>query len=325
MKDLDRKYRDNALTPDELLELRRRVNESSDGELEAEMLNAWNENDFDTSCADPKRIRKIKKSIDHTLRPHRRGATLWRYYSGIAGCALLPIFIALTLYLNHENNQLSSQDITISTGIGERAGITLPDGSKAILNSMSELSYNLGEYNDGERNIRFSGEGYFEVMKAPEKPFVISNPSLMVEVLGTTFNLLARADRPTAELSLEEGKVLFAAMPHGDSVLMHPNERAILNQATGCITVVSMPHIMRASAWTRGELIYRNSKLRDILNDLEDYYNISIETDCDECLENTFTGTLSTHDLNESLEIIELSYNLKATKAHNNVLLETKK
>ena len=322
MKDLERKYRHDTLTSAELIELRQKVNASTDHELEQGMLDAWNEGDFNThQQTDNSTLQLIKKNIDRALWPTRWRATLWKCYTGIAGCLLLPIFIALTISLHRTNTQLYNHDITFSTGKGERAAVVLPDGSKAMLNSMSELSYTLGDYNNERRNVKFDGEGYFEVTRDPHAPFTIASHNLKVEVLGTTFNLLARNDGETAELWLEKGCVLLVSLSKGDSAILNSNEKAILDQSTGSITVVKEPNITMASAWTRGELIYRNTKLREVLRDIETCYNISIKTDCDEDLDNTFTGTLSTHNLNEALEIIELSYNLKAYIDNKNVSL----
>lgn len=316
MEDLERKYRENSLTPAELLELREKINSSGDGELERRMLDAWIETDG--KDVESKQIRRIKRRIDIA---NRKRVYPLLYYAGIAAGILLPILIASTLYLYHENNRIYDQSITISTGKGERAGITLPDGSKVTLNSMSELCYSVAEYNKEARHIDFSGEGYFDVRHSPEAPFVINSRNLKVEVLGTTFNLLARTEGETSELSLEKGRVLLVSLQRGDSVVLNANQKAILDQNTGNITVITSNTIDMASGWTRGELIYRNTKLSEVIRDIEDNYNISIKINDEECLENTFTGTLSTHDLNEALEIIELSYNLKARIDHKNVLL----
>lgn len=324
MDELEHKYRNGTLTGEELIELRRKVNAASDEELERRMLEVWNSGTIDESGVDDGLIRGIKERIDRQLTAGKEVGNRWLRYGQIAAAVLLPIFMACTLYLYLENDRLNSGEVIVSTGEGERSGVLLPDGSKVTLNSMSRLLYSGREYNRDKRNIRFCGEGYFEVRKMPRVPFVIENRNLQVEVLGTTFNLSVRDTEQMAELALEEGRVLLISTRKGDSVVLHPNEKALVNQQTGDIRVVIPRDIKMASAWVRGELIFRNSKMQDVLHSIERNYNITFRVACNECLSNTFTGTLPTNNLNEALEVIELSYGLKASIRNKEVLLEKK-
>ncbi len=113
MEDLERKYRENSLTPAELLELREKINSSGDGELERRMLDVWIETDG--KDVESKQIRRIKRRIDIA---NRKRVNLLLYYAGIAAGILLPILIASTLYLYQENNRIYDHSITISTGKG---------------------------------------------------------------------------------------------------------------------------------------------------------------------------------------------------------------
>lgn len=319
---LEYKYRNGTLTGEELIELRRKVNAASDEELEQRMLEVWNSGTINEAGVDDGLIRGMKERIDRQLLTGKNIGNRWLRYGRIAAAVLLPIFMACTVYLYYENHRLGSGEIIVSTGEGERSGVLLPDGSKVTLNSMSRLLYKNREYSRDERNIRFCGEGYFEVRKMPQVPFVIENRNLRVEVLGTTFNLSVRDTEQMAELALEEGRVLLISTRKGDSVVLHPNEKALVNQQTGDIRVVIPGDITIASAWVRGELIFRNSKLQDVLHSIEKNYNITFRVACNEFLANTFTGTLPTNNLNEALEVIELSYGLKASIRNKEVLLE---
>lgn len=324
MDELEAKYRNGTLTGEELVELRRKVNAASDEELERRLLKAWNEESIDESGVDDGTMKRIKSGIDRQLLVRKKTKYNWLRYGQIAAGFLLPVFMVWTFFLYHENERLSTSEVVVSTSEGERSSVLLPDGSKVTLNSMSRLLYQTKEYNQSKRNIRFFGEGYFEVRKMPQVPFVIESHNLQVEVLGTTFNLSVRDTEQMAELALEEGRVLLISAQKGDSVILNPNEKAIVNQWTGDIQVVTLRDIETASAWMRGELVFRNSRLQDILRSIERTYNVTFRTDCDECLNNTFTGTLPVNNLHEVLEVLELSYDLKASVHHKVVMLEKK-
>ena len=80
-------------------------------------------------------------------------------------------------------------------------------GVLVSLNSKSRLIYFPKDYNKKERKIAFGGEGYFQVKRNVNTPFLINAKGLQVRVLGTTFNLSVRDTERTAELALEEGCV----------------------------------------------------------------------------------------------------------------------
>ena len=86
--------------------------------------------------------------------------------------------------------------------------ITLCDGTRVWLNANSELEYP-SAFAAGSREVTLRGEAYFEVAKDAARPFVVRTPSARVEVLGTSFNVLA----PSAEecvATLVEGRVRLA-------------------------------------------------------------------------------------------------------------------
>lgn len=321
MDTLENKYRKDALTPSELQELRRKVNSMSDNELGEQMYQSWMNEEIDCAFVEDQKVNKMKGNIDRTIgKKHSIKYQLIRF-SQIAAAILLPVFIILSAYLYHENRQIPADDMIVSTGKGERANVSLPDGTTISLNSESKLSYLPKTYNRKERNISFNGEGYFKVHKNKEVPFVINSKGLQVKVLGTTFNLYVRESSRKAELALEEGSVWLQSTKSSKNVVLHQNQKAIIDQSTGNITVIEDKDIKKSSAWRQGDMIFRNTPLSEVLQVLEENYSITFKTDCKGWLVDKFTGTLSTTDLNEVLEVIEKSYHLKAEMSGNVVLL----
>ena len=151
---------------------------------------------------------------------------------------------------------MASEEMVVSTGKGERANITLPDGTAVALNSESSLTYTPRVFNKDKRQIRFEGEGYFQVAKNRDCPFLIDAEGLSVEVLGTTFNLDVRRSRKTAELILEEGSVRFHSLKIGKDALLEPKEKLILDQETGHFVIEKGQDIESETAWKRRELVF---------------------------------------------------------------------
>ncbi len=89
---------------------------------------------------------------------------------------------------------------------GEKSQLVLPDGSRVWLNSESTISYP-SNFMDGHREIKLSGEAYFEVAKLKGTDFTVQTHDYNVRVLGTKFNVTAYSDFGRTETSLIEGKI----------------------------------------------------------------------------------------------------------------------
>lgn len=63
-----------------------------------------------------------------------------------------------------------AQPQTITVPAGQRAQITLADGTRVWLNAKSTLTY-ASNFGRSERNVELDGEAYFEVAKNKKLPF----------------------------------------------------------------------------------------------------------------------------------------------------------
>ena len=326
MKDIDQKYRKDCLSKEELLAWREKVNAMPDEDLAQTMRQAWMDEDFDTSAISDAQLDRLKGRIDAQIEEAHPKVT-WRNLSltqrvlSMAAAILLPVFAILTFYFYQENVRTTSDEMIVSTGVGERANITLPDGTTVTLNAESALTYQPNRFNKEERQIHFDGEGYFQVARNEDCPFRIDATGLKVEVLGTTFNLDAHREAATAELSLEEGSVSFLSTKTGESVIVEPNQQVILNQKDGLLTVIKPENIQYASAWKRGEISFENIPFEEVIQTMEENYHVDIEIDS--ALQNLdlFTGTLPVTDLHEALLIIGKVYGLNAHIDGNRITL----
>lgn len=321
MNTFEQKYRQNELSPEEFAKWKEEVNAATDEELASSMRNVWIDEDFDLSNIEDIRIIKIKQSIDSIIRKQTSKSlslsTIWK----IAATILLPIFMLSTLYLYKENKKQVAEEMIVSTADGERANITLPDGSQISLNEKSRLCYTPKTFNKENRNIQFDGEGYFKISKDKEHPFSIDAQGLKIKVLGTKFNLLARSMITSAELLLEEGKVSFTSLITHKCVFIKSNQKAILDKTTGMIKIIENTDIQKATAWQRKEMVFRNNSLAYVIKAIEKAYNVQINTTYKDSISDLFTGTIPSSNLNEALQVLEKSYHLKGSIKGNNIIL----
>lgn len=313
--DLLDKYRHNCLTPDELRQLRLQLDATDDRQLAELLQQMWESDDDFSSDADPASVERIRRRIA----PHRFKA-VWLLRA--AAVILLPLLAATTLYFYHENRRSLDSVTAFATAIGERATISLPDGSRVTLNECSHLDYRPSEFNRDRRHIRFEGEAYFHVAKNADVPLSIAGHELSVTVRGTVFNLLSRSTDSTAVLVLEEGNVELEAAKSGQSVTLIPGQRATLCYHTGRITVAQDPAPGDASAWQRRQMVFRHRLLPDIVKQLNRTYHVSVTlTGMPSSHADTFSGTLPTDNLDEALNILAETYHLSISKKGKRIYL----
>lgn len=323
MKELEKKYKQNNLSPEELKELRAIIQHTPDSDIEESMYDSWLHDSFDENEISKEQLEKIRQKIKEDIFPKEEQKSI-RLFSikriaQIAAAIAIPLLLLITVQLYRENQNLSGQEIIVATTKGEKANLTLPDGTLVVLNSESQLKYTPQHYNKKERKVQFEGEAYFDVTKNEKSSFIIDTKGLEVRVLGTKFNLLAREKMNIVELSLEEGHVLLSSFKEQKEIF--ENHRAVLDRSTGKISVTKENHIKNASAWKSGKLVFQNARLQDVLNDIERNYNVSIsmEKGTNMNKNDLFTGSIVSNNLLEALDIIRYSYHLNYVISNNHI------
>lgn len=192
-------------------------------------------------------------------------------------------------YMGNQNqDNLAWNEIIIPEG--ESAEIFLSDNTHVWLNSNSKLTYP-AKFSGKTREVKLSGEAYFEVTHNPENPFYVQTPELSVAVKGTSFNVQAFTQEKEVNVTLVEGKV---SLQNSKGVVvseLSPGENARFDLEKKTI------HIARANigyftSWKDGYLVFRNEKLEDIVRKFERWYSISVVFDEEEIKQIEFTGTI---------------------------------
>ena len=97
----------------------------------------------------------------------------------------------------------SDEMLTVSSGM-ETLTDTLPDGSIVTLNRKSSISHPQ-QFEGKTREVRLTGEAFFDVKPDKSKPFLISVNDVTVKVVGTSFNVKDNAEK--TEVIVETGIV----------------------------------------------------------------------------------------------------------------------
>lgn len=163
---------------------------------------------------------------------------------------------------------------------GAKSKITFPDGSVVWLNAGSKVTYD-SNFAKASRNVELTGEGYFEVSKNKELPFVVNTEKLSVKVLGTKFNLKSYEEDSEVKVTLKEGAVKVGDfLTDAAPVVLKPNQRFTFKKMTQTIQVdsVDASHIEN---WRNGAMTFDEVPLEEIAKELRRLYNIPIRIESD--------------------------------------------
>jgi len=160
---------------------------------------------------------------------------------------------------------------------GKLSKITLADGTQVTLNAGSKLKYP-NKFRGTLREVRLEGEGFFQVTKRPDQPFVVRTEKLHVQVLGTSFNIRSYKEDTRMEVSVVTGKVAVDSNEKGQSVLLTRQQKASYSVATGKLEKGECDSSDEI-AWQNGILNFRNNSMKEVARVLERKFDIDIQLD----------------------------------------------
>lgn len=243
-------------------------------------------------------------------------------YCSYAAIFVLGAFL-LTLYFRTktENYITDNYDIRLVTEKNHgRSTLYLNDGTKVILNAGTTLQYP-SQFNSKERVVLLDGEGYFEVAKDSNHPFIVKLKEYDVKVLGTIFNINAYSDLPVSTTSLIEGKVELTSYNKNGEVeakqILLPNETASVDHVTGKITLTKEDEILSV-AWLDGLYKFKDKTFATIVSELEKIYHVEIEIMNENLANAVFTGSFDIENsIDEVLQPLARFNSFKYTKEKN--------
>jgi len=197
--------------------------------------------------------------------------------------------------------QLATASTTFTTLKGERAHLYLSDSTEVILNSESKLEYN-GQYNLKSRNVKFTGEAFFNVRTNPDKPFVVQLNGMKVSATGTRFNICSYADDDRVETTLEQGKI---------QVSINGKEAIHLKSGQQVVYFVSKKEVQlheidvdTYSSWQENKLRFIDAPLEEVLRRIGRKYNVAFEINNSDLLNLKFTATFLNEPVDEVMKML---------------------
>lgn len=179
-----------------------------------------------------------------------------------------------THVLSLENEDLTNMTATIQVPKGGKYQVTLPDGSRVWLNSLSKLEYPLA-FKKESRKVKLEGEGYFQVSKISMDnkriPFEVESSMQTIEVTGTQFNISAYPEDAHEVSTLVEGSINVHV--GSSKISLKPNQQSINNAGK---LVKKDVDVSSYIAWKENKFLFYETELRDVMKGLSRWYDIEV-------------------------------------------------
>lgn len=193
----------------------------------------------------------------------------------------------------------------VATTKGQRAELRLSDGTRVVLGAASRLEY-APEPDGRTRDVRLTGEAYFEVAPDSAHPFVVRTAGAVTRVLGTEFTVRAYAGSDEVEVAVAGGRVLLASSDSSTGVLLIKGQLGALRVGAPP-TVRTLASLEPFVAWTEGRLAFDGAPLRVALRQLERWYDVNFVVADSALADRRLTARFRAESLTEALDAIAVA------------------
>lgn len=266
----------------------------------------------------------------HPGRPARRTWVL----AGLAATCVVAV-AAWMLVSMQPIAQPGPFELTFRTDVGQQLQEALPDGSKLVINTNSELSVT---YLDGERRIHMlKGEVHFDVAPDANRPFVVLAADGAVRAVGTAFSV--RLQQGDIEVTVAEGSVELATLEHASpnavpaasgSVAAKPlkslavleaGQTASFNDRIESLQAIPEEELARKLSWKEGMLVFSGDPLGQVVQEVGRYTRSNIVFADPNLGELRVGGQFRVGEIDALFDALELSFGVDVERENDRIIL----
>ncbi len=198
----------------------------------------------------------------------------WKSYAYRMAIAAV-IFMGIgAVYFGQQEVPPSPVYLTKTTSSGQKALVTLSDGSTVKLNAESTITYPDPLAAD-QRIIELRGEAFFDVTEDSKRPFIVCAHEVQTTVLGTSFDVNAY-DADRVRVSLVSGKVRVHQREQDQEVFLKPGE-SVSYEPTSKELIVEKFDLMKLTAWKDGIIYLSEAGKEEVFEQLAKWYGVGFK------------------------------------------------
>lgn len=254
--------------------------------------------------------------------PFFLGRTSWLYIAA----SILGIGIALSWFVTKEldtdrialTRNSFGQKVLVQNLEQVNKLVILPDGSSVLLGTNSSISYT-DSLKGTKREVNFSGNGFFEISKNPEKPFYVHTQGIVTKVLGTSFEINAPSENSNISVKVKTGRVAvfreIEANMHLNlneknltGLVLEPDDLIVFEKGSASFREIEntklSKEILHDLAIVSMKFEYEEVPISSIFKDLEDAYQMEIVYDSALIVNSRITASIADEPLINKMDLL---------------------
>ncbi len=245
------------------------------------------------------------------------------WLSAVLAAGLAMLAVALWFTVGPAAIDITAQNATYATAVGEQRDITLPDGTTLRINTNSRLRV---AFTKARRTVRlYHGEVFFEVVKSADWPFEVDTGNVMVTAVGTAFAVRIDANN-AVEVNVTEGRVRVSAhttLPVDDppgaesnayTAELNARQQVRFDQVIGSVQTLERAQLERELSWRDGMLIFDRQPLEQVVAEVSRYTSVKIVITDPVLRRLQFGGYFPTGDTEALLNTLEGNFGIRVDR-----------
>jgi transmembrane sensor len=224
-----------------------------------------------------------------------------------AAASLAAIAIGTNFYIRS-----LSDEYTYATAVGEQRSIVLPDQSRIVLNTSTQVHV---VYKRGSRLVEIEqGEATFSVAHDASRPFDVVAAHGTTRAIGTEFNVLTAPTGVTVSVLSGTVAITPPSRPEdaasGRAVRLTRGEE--LNYSNDMVSQVRPSNANRIQAWHVGRIVFEDLPLRQALAEFNRYTQTPIVIRDASLAELRVTGMFRIGETDALLRALNTAFGIRA-------------
>ncbi len=218
----------------------------------------------------------------------------------------------------HNAPQSEKEIVNQITSAEDRKSVRLPDGSTALLNRNSSISYTADFMAD--KTVYVVGEVYFDIPASAGKKLTVLGNLSQIEAEGSSFIINSDKERGSDEITVSSGKAeCKSLLENNNRIAIFAGNSAVIKK--GSDFKQNTIQDINYNDWVTQRIVFNNTKLDSVFETLEKYYNVTLIAHNSEILNCHFTGTFERNNIDEILQVLSVSFNLSFNQTSKEFIL----
>lgn len=265
------------------------------------------------------RVRMLARVRPEPPRVQRASSRILYRHLGMAA-----VFALAVVGIRYIHTSTSKQPATHEyvTQPGQRATVTLHDGTRVMLNVATRLRVP-ETFGAGNRIVYLDGEAQFIVTHDPQKPFVVQARGTSIRDLATVFIVRAYEGSSNTRVMVRDGRVAVQSptLTATQAVTVKAREVAVV-ASDGLPVITPMRDGDGDFSWINGELVLRQTPLGEALMMMSRWYGLEFRAGDKAMLSLSVSGRLPQRFSPENVQYLGDVIGAKVVRSGNIVTFQ---